>query len=528
MDVADVAALGLVPMPSHIELTGELFWLDETTGLDLDPGTEEVGELLREYLGEAGFPLTGKGERRIQLRLDPLPQTGVAEAAGRQAYHLDARLEAYRLDVGEDAVTITASAVDGLRHGVQTLRQLLGDDRGAAGIPGVRIHDSPRLPWRGSLLDVGRWYQPVDYLYRYVESLAAHKLNRLHLHLTEDQGWRLEIRRYPELTRVGAWRSESPAGHADQARGDGRPHGGFYTQQELRDLVEFARRRGVVVVPEIDLPGHVTAAVAAYPALGNATQPIPVSTRWGIHTSVLNVEPATVAFVDDVLSEVLEVFPSPWIHIGGDECPTTEWESSPRVQAWLAERGLAAGGFGERGEHGASAVQDWYSQHLVAFLTERGRVPIVWDEAATEALPQHVLVMAWRDEQHGLDAAARGHQVIMTPQQRSYFDWYQSQAPDEPLAIGGLTTLADVYDYDVRAGAEDESVRDRIIGSQGQLWGEYLPSPERVDYMAFPRLCALAERAWGAMTGPATERAAADFQHRLAVHRPSGSDSPLG
>ena len=487
----------IVPLPSKLEVTGGSYELTAETTIACDPGAADCAHLLRDYLDVTGLPLvlrTGPGTGGITLRLIP-GEHGLGK-------------EGYQLSVTVDGVHISAPSTHGLRHGIQTLRQLLpGQVFGTAPQPGlawrvpcVEISDSPRFGWRGSLLDVGRWYLPMDYLYRYVETLAVHKLNRFHLHLTEDQGWRFEVQRYPRLTAVGAWRRESQRGPRQDPRYDGTPHGGFYTQQELRDLVAFAGRRGIEVVPEIDMPGHVTAAIAAYPELGNASEPLAVAREWGIHPTVLNIEEPTLAFVENVIDELIDVFPSPWVHIGGDECPTTEWQASRAVLERVRRLGLAD----------VRAIQPWFTNRISAHLRSSGRTAIVWDEAVADDLDESTVVMAWRSERHGIDAAARGYRVIMSPQERTYFDWSQSDAPGQPVAQPGLTTLQQVFGYDPSPDRADGA---NILGTQGQLWTEFLPTPQRVDDMAYPRICALAERAWSAM-----DTDYADFADRLAAH----------
>jgi hexosaminidase len=490
----------IVPLPTRLALTGGSYELNAETTIACDPGAEDSAQLLREYLDVTGLPLvlrTGPGTGGITLRLTP-DDHGLGG-------------EGYELSATADGVRISAPSTLGLGHGIQTLRQLLPPQVfGAAPQPGlawrvpcVEISDSPRFGWRGSLLDVGRWYLPMDYLYRYVETLAVHKLNRLHLHLTEDQGWRFEVERYPRLTTVGAWRRESQRGPRHDPQYDGTPHGGFYTQQELRDLVAFAARRGIEVVPEIDMPGHVTAAIAAYPELGNGTDRLAVAREWGIHPTVLNIEEPTLEFIENVIDELIDVFPSPWVHIGGDECPTTEWAKSQAVLERVRRLGLADVG----------AIQPWFTNRITAHLRGNGRTAIVWDEAVADDLDESTIVMAWRNERHGTDAAARGHQVIMCPQDRTYFDWSQSDEPGQPVAQPGLTTLQQVFGYDPGPDGVDGLSSNNIIGTQGQLWTEFLPTPQRVDDMAYPRLCALAERAWSAM-----DTDYADFADRLASH----------
>jgi hexosaminidase len=411
-------AVAIIPAPVSITIAAGWWRLAGGTTITCDPEARDCADLLGEYLAVTGLEIAVVAtpiavvatpiavvatprEGAVALRL-----TGPDPGLGR---------EGYRLDVDERGVRIRSESPAGLRHGIQTLRQLLPAEVYSTApaaridwrVPFVRITDRPRFSWRGSLLDVGRWHLPMEYLHRYVELLAVHKMNRFHLHLTDDQGWRFEVGRYPDLTRVGAWRAESPLGHLRDGRGDHRPHGGYYSQQELRALVAYAARRGVDVVPEIDLPGHVTAAIAAYPYLGNSTQPVAVSTTWGVHQHVLNLEASTMQFCREVLDEVMDVFPSRWVHLGGDECVTTEWSASPSAGQRLRELGLPA----------VSDLQEWFLNQLCAHVRARGRTPVVWDEAFTGGLDPVAVVMAWRNEAAGHAAAAAGRAVVMAPQQ---------------------------------------------------------------------------------------------------------------
>jgi len=493
----------IVPLPTTMEVTGGWYELSAQTIISCDPGAADCAQLLRDYLDVTGLPLA--------VRSEPAP-TGITLrlTAG------DRRLggEGYALSATTDGVHISALSTAGLLHGIQTLRQLLPPQVFGTElqpgltwrIPCVEISDSPRFGWRGSLLDVGRWCLPMDYLYRYVETLAVHKMNRFHLHLTEDQGWRFEVKQHPRLTEIGAWRRESQRGHRADPRFDGTPHGGFYTQEELRGLVVFAGRRGIEVVPEVDLPGHVTAAIAAYPELGNGPGPLAVAREWGVHSSVLNIEESTLDFVENVIDELIDVFPSPWVHIGGDECPTTEWAASPAVHARMRSLRL----------DGVEQIQPWFTNRMSSFLRRHGRTAVVWDEAVADDLDEATIVMAWRSERHGLEAAARGFQVVMSPQERTYFDWHQTDDPGEPVGQPGVTTLRQVYEYDPSPPRLATDVRGRIVGAQGQLWTEYLPTPQRVDDMAYPRLCALAERAWSSPDSDYSNYS--DFADRLATH----------
>lgn len=486
-------AVVIVPTPTQLVETGGAVRLTEATGVAAPGAAEPVGNLLRELLGGATGPDT------VALHVDPA--------------RAELGAEGYQLTVRNDRVSAVAVGVGGLRAAVQTLRQLLPADAYAPTpvggvdwtLPGVEITDRPRWPWRGTMLDVGRWYQPVEFLHRFVDLAAAHKLNVVHLHLTEDQGWRFESQRYPRLTEVGAWRSASPAGHNRENRSDDTPHGGFYTQRQLRELVAFAGARGVRLVPEIDMPGHMRAAIAAYPWLGNNPETtVPVATTWGVHEQVLNVSDRTLEFCRDVLDELIEVFDSEYIHVGGDECPKTEWRASPVAQQRMGQLGLAD----------PDQLQAWFVGRLGAHLADRGRRMLGWDEIAEGGLPDGATVVSWRGERGGIDAARAGHDVVMAPCQQLYFDYYQADPEHEPLAIGGQTTLDQVAGYEPVPAALDAAAADHVLGAQCQLWTEYLPEPARIEYMAYPRTAAFADTVWARDRDP--KRLLADLPTHLA------------
>ncbi len=444
----------------------------------------------------------------------PLPRSvvwgaGRLEAGADVQAGVDPELpaEAYRLEVTRTGVSLVAGSAEGLRHGRSVLDQLRDDD---GTLPEVTVRDEPAHRWRGLMLDVARTFLPLEFLHRVIDALADLRLNVLHLHLTDDQGWRFEVRRHPRLTEVGAWRTRTLAGHALEGRGpaeryvEGR-RGGFYRQDELRALVAYAAERGVTIVPEIDLPGHVQAALAAYPWLGNTDVSAPVDEPWpdwGINTRVLNLADETVAFFRDVLTEVVEVFPSRYVHLGGDECPTEEWTTSPRAQVLMAERGIAHVG----------GVQGWFLREVAEPLWVAGRRVVGWDELLDTDPPADAVITAWRSPEDGAKAARAGHEVVIAPQQSSYFDHYQAEPDGEPLAIGGLTTLADVYAQRVVPVELTPVEAARVIGAQAQLWTEYVPTPEHAGYMLFPRLAAFAERVW---RGDDDAPDFADFRGRL-------------
>jgi hexosaminidase len=477
----------LIPQPSRHTPLDDGFRLTPSTAV-YAPGEPEVAALVRELLAAAALPLPGasvSGPGQLAFLLADAPELGE---------------EGYRLSVTSAGITATAQTPAGLRWAVHTLRQLLPPQIYSPGpvagidwvVLGADIADVPKYPWRGAMLDVGRWYKPVEWLYTFVDLAAMHRLNTVHLHLTDDQGWRFEVKRYPKLTSVGAWRTESPAGHGRDNVGDGVPHGGFYTQDQLRDLVAYAGRRGVRIVPEIDLPGHTQAAIAAYPELGNdPSSPPQVWTGFGISRRVLNVEDSTVQFIRHVLDELIDVFPGEYVHLGGDEVPPDEWRASP-----LAARRLA-----ELGTDDPSALLGWWIGRLTEHLEARGRTVVVWDELAGQA-PKTCLLMAWRDRQRVIDALAAGHDVIATPHTDTYLNYPETMDSSEPLSIAstepnfGATPLSAVYAYEPDPGIVVETGA-RVIGTQGNLWTEYAPTPRRAEYDLMPRLAAIAEVAWG-------------------------------
>ncbi|RSM82477.1 beta-hexosaminidase [Kibdelosporangium aridum] len=478
----------LIPRPHRMITRPGHFTLDSKTAIRAGQGTELAVELLREQIaGTVGLPPKITRDGTIALSLDPR-LIGMGE-------------EGYSLTVSPQAIVLRAARNAGLLHGIQSLRQLMMTAAGRR-IPCVDISDRPRFAWRGAMIDVARHFMPVSFLRRFVDLLALHKLNVLHLHLTDDQGWRMPVRRYPALTEIGAWRPESMIGPAGSTKFDGTPHGGAYTRRELLDLVRYASERGVTIVPEIEMPGHAMAALAAYPELGNfPDREVGVWTGWGVSEAIFGVQEATLDFCREVLSEVMEIFPSPWIHIGGDECPTVEWERSPVARQRIATEGLA----------GPSELRGWFLGQISRFLVRHGRQPVCWDDGDhSGSLPAEAMVMAWRDAEHGLAAAQRGHQVVMTPWRSTYLDYPQSAQGEPPGQPGGIVTLEDVYRQEVRPSTWDAELSSAAVGTQGQLWTEFAAVAEAVEYLAFPRLCALAENAWSGQWP--------DFAERLAQH----------
>ena len=489
----------LVPRPTKISPRPGHFTLGHDTAVRVTRGAEAAAELLRALLVPAtGLPLPDSAAGQFVLALDP--QLGGLGAEG------------YGLTIGPHAVLLRAGNLTGLLRGIQTVRQLLPAatlsenpariDR--LRLPCAEITDVPRHSWRGAMLDVARHYQPVSFLRRYVDLLALHKLNVLHLHLTDDQGWRMPVPAYPRLTEVGGHRAQSMTGPAGSELYDGRPHGGSYTRAELTDLVGYAAARGVTVVPEIEMPGHVRAALAAYPWLGNDPgRPLDVWTRWGVCDTVLAVHDDRVLdFCRTVLEEVMDVFDSPYIHVGGEECPTTEWERSPAARARAAAEGLP----------GPRALHGWFMGRIGAFLAEHGRTPVGWAETGTE-LQAEFTVMTWRDAAHAFDAARRGNEVVNAHYLSTYLDYAQSEDPGEPQAQpGAVVDLRAVHTHEPAPDQWEPATAARVLGAQAQLWTEFVTTPEHIEYLTYPRLCALADRSW---SGAADW---SDFMDRLRTH----------
>ncbi|KUN83246.1 beta-N-acetylhexosaminidase [Streptomyces bungoensis] len=485
--------------------------MDADTGIDATGGTERVARWLRTTVGAAtGLPLAPHRDSgsRVLLRVVP----ALAGELGSD--------EGYRLTADGRLLTIDGASETGLFWGAQTLRQLLGPDafrrapvtgRTAWEIPAVTVQDAPRFRWRGLLLDVARHFMPKDGVLRYLDLMAAHKLNVLHLHLTDDQGWRVEIRRHPRLTEAGSWRARTRFGHRASPLWEHRPHGGHYTQDDVREIVAYAAERHITVVPEIDVPGHSQAAIAAYPELGNTdvvdTTALSVWDDWGINPNVLAPTDTTLRFYEGVFEEVLELFPSQFVHIGGDECPKDQWRASPAAQARIAELGLA----------GEEELQAWFVGHFGRWLSARGRRLIGWDEIMEGGLAEGAAVSSWRGYEGGVAAARAGHDVVMCPEQYVYLDHRQAPGEDEPVPIGWVRTLEDVYRFEPVPPQLTDGEARHVLGTQANLWTEVMEDAARVDYQAFPRLAALAEVAWSRLPAPA-ERDFADFERRMAAH----------
>lgn len=498
------AASRLLPLPTTIVEGGERgdgeFVMPERLRVEASPGAENAGEWLWSVLSTSTGAERTDDESSPCIRLDVDPDLGSASGP-----------EAYRLTVSADGVHIIGGGAAGALWGAQAFLQLLpAAVYRRAKVDGVRwvaptceINDAPRFAWRGVMLDVARHFLPKREVLRFIDLMSMHRLNVLHLHLTDDQGWRIQIERYPRLTEIGAWRRESQVGYGKDAPGDGRPHGGFYTKDDLREIVAYASARAITVVPEVESPGHVQAAIAAYPELGVTREPLDVGTRWGIIPNILNAEESTVEFFTNVLDEVIEIFPSQYIGVGGDECVKDQWRQDARTQQRMRELGVDT----------EEELQSWFIRRLDDHLSSRGRRLFGWDEILEGGLAPGATVASWRGETGARTAARAGHDVVLCPDHTMYLNYRQSEHPDEPIPLVVPITVRDVYEFDPVPDGLTSEQAGHVLGAQANLWTEYMDSPRTVDYFAFPRLCALAEALWS--SGP---RDFDGFSSRLRTH----------
>ncbi len=398
--------------------------------------------------------------------------------------------ESYNLVVTPKGILLESPSPNGLFYGIQTLVQMMPPVKQSLSevvVPSAEIKDSPRFTWRGLHLDVGRHFMPKEFILKYLDYMAFHKLNTFHWHLTEDQGWRIEIKKFPRLTEVGSVRKETLVGHYGSNSYDGKPAGGFYTQEEVKEIVAYASDRFITVVPEIEMPGHALAALASYPELGCTGGPYEVGTTWGVFDDVYCAGNAkTDTFLMDVLKEVIPLFPGEYFHIGGDECPKTRWKECPVCKQKMKEEGLKT-------EH---ELQSYFVQRMERFLNENGKKLIGWDEILEGGLAPNAAVMSWRGEDGGIAAARERHYVVMTPGEYCYLDHYQADPKTEPLAIGGYLPLKKLYGYEPIPAVLSKEEAKYVLGAQGNVWTEYMQTPAQVEYMVFPRAAALAEVVW--------------------------------
>lgn len=485
----------VIPRPAQVEPRSGQFLLTAKTPLRVSAGDGEATRIARDFAA------------RVRQARGFEPQIGTGESTDAVNFLIDPKAslasdEAYTLDITAKGATITARAPAGLFYGAVTLWQLATADggKGDARIAAQRIEDAPRFAWRGLMLDVARHFRSVDEVKALLDQMALHKLNTFHWHLTDDQGWRIQIRQYPKLTEVGGCRI--PAGAAGRgADGKPKPYCGYYTQDEIRDVVQYAAQRFITVVPEIDLPGHAQAAIAAYPQLGVTGQAPPVSPDWGVHTWLFNVDDGTFTFLENVLGEVMELFPSRYIHLGGDEAAKDQWQKSAAVQAKLRELKLKD----------EMQLQSWFMGRLGTFIESKGRRLIGWDEILEGGPPADATVMSWRGTDGAIEAARAGHDVVLSPAPDLYFDHIQSDAADETPGRLDVISLKDVYHYQLIPVQLSAEQAKHVLGAQANLWTEHMRTNDRVQRALFPRAAALAENTWT----PAPRHDWNDFLQRM-------------
>jgi len=483
----------IIPYPQTLIPESGVFMFNKKTVI-ICPDKPEVTKLAQQFASQFEL-VTG-----FKLEIKHISDKDTVNAVVFQMLNsVDRNSEAYNLRISQKNIRLSAEAGNGFFYGLQSIYQLLpsdiyGQKRSILKrwtVPCVIINDAPRFAYRGLHLDVGRHFFPVSFIKKYIDAMAIHKMNTFHWHLTEDQGWRIEIKKYPRLTQVGSKRDETLKGYYFEnypQQFDGNPYGGFYTQAEARDVVAYAKARFITVIPEIELPGHAQAAIAAYPYL-SCTQDstVKVATKWGVFSEVYCPRETTFAFLENVLTEVMDIFPSKYIHIGGDECLKDRWKVCPDCQALIKQLNL-------KNEDG---LQSYFVERIEKFVNAKGRQIIGWDEILDGGLAPNATVMSWRGTEGGVAAAKSGHDVIMTPGSHCYFDHYQTNPLNEPTTIGGFLPLKTVYEYEPVPAVLTAAEAKHILGAQANVWSEYMLTTKSVEYMAFPRVSAMAEVVWG-------------------------------
>ncbi|UGU14320.1 beta-N-acetylhexosaminidase [Sinomicrobium kalidii] len=485
----NVKKVGIIPHPVSVEFQNDVFVLDEDTKISYPESFASVATFFSDYINNGAAIKMEKADGDSRNTVVFKKVDSIAKA------------EAYKLSVTPKKIIISSSSPKGAFYAMQSLRQLMpvGLEKGnylengekEIAIPTVEVYDEPRFAYRGQMLDVGRHFFPVEFIKKYIDLMAMFKFNTFHWHLTEDQGWRIEIKKYPRLTEVAAYRDSTVIGHyRDKPRKwDTTRYGGFYTQEEVKEVVKYAQDRFITVIPEIEMPGHSEAALAAYPELGCTGGPYQVQGIWGIHKNIYCTKEETFEFLEGVLDEVVELFPSKYIHIGGDEAPKDNWEQCDVCQALIRSEGLAD-------EH---ELQSYFIQRMEKYLNSKGKQIIGWDEILEGGLAPNATVMSWRGTEGAVEAAKQHHDVILTPTSHCYLDYYQYREDKEkkdPLAIGGYLPLEKVYSFEPVPEELTAEEAKYVLGSQVNVWTEYMKTPEKVEYMAYPRAIAMAEVAW--------------------------------
>lgn len=490
--------VSIIPLPSKIDYSGGMFRLKKHVNIGyFDLELEPAINLIKGNIEKHGLLCTTK-------KLETISDSDQMDIFVQLDSNNNIPPEGYQLIISKSGCKLTASTLPGIFYGAQSLYQLiLQSPKHKLIIPTLTITDSPRFTWRGMHLDVSRHFMPKEFIKEYIDYLAFLKMNVFHWHLVDDQGWRVEIKRYPKLTEIGAWRDSTWMGHNDDGTGkyDRKRYGGYYTQEDIRNIVNYAAERFITVVPEIEIPGHSQSAIASYPELGCTDDTIGVLPKWGISPYIYNIDESTFDFLFGVLDEIIELFPSSYIHIGGDEALKDQWKSSKKIQQQMRCLDIKD----------ETALQSYFTGRIEKYLRSKGRNIIGWDEILEGGLPEEAAVMSWRGTEGGIAAAKSGHKVVMTPTEYCYLDYYQSENTTEPLAIGGYLPVEKVYSFNPVPAELNEEESKLIIGVQGNVWTEYMDSPEKVQYMIFPRIFAMAEMQWT----PQDKRDYSDFAVRM-------------
>jgi hexosaminidase len=505
----------IIPKPTQLTAANGDFLVSSQTKILIPKATEGIRPLA-EMLAERFLITSG-----MTLAIEEFELTGFAHAQNKNIIFAplssksgDKTLgdEDYALKVETNSIVLSAATSKGDFYALQSLLQLLPPQIFSSSlengikwaVPNCTIFDHPRYAYRGLMLDVGRHFFPVSFIKKYIDLLAVHKMNTFHWHLTDDQGWRIEIKKYPKLTEIGSKRKETMAGHYNEQRFDGKPYSGFYTQEQISEVVKYAQKKFVNVIPEIEMPGHALAALAAYPELGCGKSVYEVGTKWGVYDDVFCPTEQTFTFLEDVLTEVIGLFPSNYVHIGGDECPKVSWKNSQFCQDLMKKEGL-------KDEH---ELQSYFIKRIDKFLTSKGKKMKGWDEILEGGISPNATIMSWRGIEGGVEAVKQNHDAIMTPGSHCYLDAYQSDPSSEPLAIGGFLPIEKVYSYDPTPKGLTPEQAKHILGVQGNLWTEYISTTTHAEYMVFPRASALAEVGWT----PTASKDYKDFSTRLKTH----------
>lgn len=485
----------LIPKPQNIIVGKDSFIISSKTIIQADKNSFEANYLRDLIKIQAG----------LDLKIDPKDISKSIQLLLKQQDTISFDKEAYELNVSNDKIIIAAFSSQGIFYGIQTLLQVIPFEKSKqTSVPCLKISDQPKFQWRGMHLDVCRHFFSKEFIKKYIDYLAMYKMNTFHWHLTDDQGWRIEIKKYPKLTEIGAWRNGSMIGHYTDQSFDNIRYGGFYTQEEIKEIVAYAKERHITIVPEIEMPGHALAALAAYPEFSCTGGPFQVGKTWGVLEDVFCPKDETFTFLKNVLTEVMDLFPSEYIHIGGDESPKVRWKSCPHCQKRIKDEDL-------KDEH---ELQSYFIQRIEKFVNSKGRKIIGWDEILEGGLAPNAAVMSWRGTEGGIAAAKQKHFVVMSPGSHCYFDHYQGEPKNEPIAFGGYTNVEKVYSFNPIPKELSTEESKYILGAQANVWTEYINTPEHVEYMVFPRIAALSEVVWGTSNSKEYKK----FEKRLISH----------